>query len=142
MKISARNALAGTISKVTRGAVNAEVELTLQGKEKLVAVITLSSVDSLGLKEGKSAYAIIKANSVMIALGVRAGQLSARNVLEGTVKKIQDGAVNCEVTLKLGGGAEVVSVITKESVKSLGLKTGDPASAVIKASTVMVGIDH
>ncbi|HKS72741.1 MAG TPA: TOBE domain-containing protein [Terriglobales bacterium] len=142
MKISARNALPGTISRVTRGAVNSEVDLSLKGGENVVAIITNASVDSLGLKEGKSAYAIFKASSVMMARDLRAGQVSARNILSGTIQKIQDGAVNCEVTLKLAGGSDVVSIITKESVKSLGLKTGDSASAVVKASNVMIGVDH
>jgi molybdate transport system regulatory protein len=78
----------------------------------------------------------------MIAKGVRASQLSARNILDGKVAKIEDGAVNCEVTLKLTGGVDVVSIITKESVKSLGLKQGDSAQAVVKASNVMVGVEH
>ena len=142
MKISARNALPGTVSRISKGAVNAEVELTLQGKEKVISIITLSSVDSLGLKEGKSAYAIFKASSVMMAKDVGGGQLSARNILNGTIKKIQDGAVNSEVTLALAGGSDVVSIITKESVKSLGLKVGSSASAVVKASNVMIGVDH
>ncbi len=142
MKISARNALAGSITKVTRGAVNAEIDLALKGGEKVAAIVTINSVDSLGLKAGRPAYAIIKASSVMIAKELRAGQLSARNVLDGKVAKIQDGAVNSEVTLKLTSGADVVSIITKESVRSLGLKTGDSASAIVKASDVMVGVDH
>ena len=50
--------------------------------------------------------------------------------------------MNCEVTLKLTGGVDVVSIITKESVKSLGLKQGDSAQAVVKASNVMVGVEH
>lgn len=142
MKISARNTLAGTITKITKGAVNSEIDLTLKGGEKVVAIVTIHSVDSLGLKEGKAAYAVVKASSVMIAKGIRPGQLSARNVLDGKIAKIQDGAVNSEVTLKLTCGAEVVSIITKESVKSLGLKPGDSVSAVVKASNVMVGVDH
>lgn len=142
MKISARNVLPATIKRVTKGAVNSEVELTLTGGEKVVAIITIPSVDSLGLKEGKAAYAIIKASSVMIANGVRAGQLSARNVLDGAVANIRDGAVNCEVDLNLPGGTAVVAIITKESCKSLGLRLGGSASAIIKASSVMVGVDH
>ena len=106
MKISARNALAGTITKVTRGAVNAEIDLTLKGGEKVVAIITICSADSLGLKEGKLADAIFKASSVMIAKDLRSGQLSARNVLDGKVAKVQDGAVNSEVIVKLTSGAE------------------------------------
>lgn len=142
MKISARNALAGTITKVTRGAVNAEIDLTLKGSEKVVAIITICSADSLGLKEGKLAYAIFKASSVMIAKDLRSGQLSARNVLDGKVAKVQDGAVNSEVTVKLTSGADVVSTITKEGVKSLGLTTGDSVSAIVKASNVTLGVDH
>lgn len=107
-----------------------------------MAIITLHSEDALGLKEGKTAYAIIKASSVMIAKDLRAGQLSARNILPGEVARIHDGAVNSEVTVKLASGSELVSIITKESAKSLGLKTGVSVSAIIKASNVMVGVDH
>jgi molybdate transport system regulatory protein len=69
-------------------------------------------------------YAIMKASSVIVAKEVRPGQLSARNVLDGTVAKVADGTVNCEVTLKLAGGSKVVAIVTKESCKSLGLKPG------------------
>lgn len=68
-------------------------------------------------------------------------KLSAKNVLKGTVKSILPGAVNAEVVIVLPGGAEIVSVITKGSVESLGLKVGSSAYAVIKASNVIVGVD-
>lgn len=67
---------------------------------------------------------------------------SARNALKGTIKKIDLGAVNAEVTLELPGGQEIVSIITISSVKSLGLKEGEEAFAVIKASNVMMGTEH
>jgi molybdate transport system regulatory protein len=66
MKISARNVLAGKIQSITRGAVNAEVTLILQGGETVTSIITNGSVDSLELKEGQPAYAVIKASEVMI----------------------------------------------------------------------------
>ena len=68
MKLSARNVLKGTIKKVIRGAVNSEVTIELSGGAQVVSIITNASVDSLGLKEGVSAYAVIKASSVMIAV--------------------------------------------------------------------------
>lgn len=68
-------------------------------------------------------------------------KLSARNVLKGTVVKVIRGAVNSEVIIRLEGGAEVVSIITNESVDALGLKENKPAYAVIKASNVMVAVD-
>jgi molybdopterin-binding protein len=67
---------------------------------------------------------------------------SARNTLQGTIKKIDLGAVNAEVTLELPGGQEIVSIITISSVESLGLKEGEKAFAVIKASNVMMGTEH
>jgi molybdate transport system regulatory protein len=140
VKISARNALAGTVAKVVKGAVNSEVDLTLTGGEKVAAVITNSSAEGLGLKEGKVAYAIIKASDVIVAK--EPGKVSARNVLSGTVAQVEDGAVDSVVTLKLTSGTSLVAVITKESVKSLGLKNGEAASAIIKASHVIVGVDH
>ena len=69
-------------------------------------------------------------------------KISARNTLKGTVKRIDPGAVNAEVTLELPGGLQIVSIITKKSVADLGLSVGKPAYAVIKASNVMVGVDH
>ena len=68
MKISARNILSGKVLKVVRGAVNSEVTLELPGGTQLVSIITNTSVDTLGLAEGKQAYAIIKASSVMIGV--------------------------------------------------------------------------
>ncbi len=68
-------------------------------------------------------------------------KISARNVLKGKVKKIIIGAVNDEVVIQLAGGAEMVSIITKESVESLGLKEGKDVYAIVKASNVMVGVD-
>lgn len=68
-------------------------------------------------------------------------KLSARNVLKGKVIQIKQGVVNSEVILELTGGAQVVSIITKESVDNLGLAVGKPAYAVIKASNVMIAVD-
>jgi len=68
MKLSARNVLKGKVVKVVHGAVNAEVTIQLLGGEQIVSVITMASVESLGLKEGGGAYAVIKASNVMIAV--------------------------------------------------------------------------
>jgi molybdopterin-binding protein len=68
-------------------------------------------------------------------------KLSARNVLKGKVVQIKVGAVNSEVILELPGGAQVVSIITKESAENLGLAPGKTAYAVIKASNVMIAVD-
>jgi molybdopterin-binding protein len=68
-------------------------------------------------------------------------KISARNVLKGTVKQIITGTVNSEVIIETSCGEIIVSVITAESVESLGLKEGKEVYAVVKASNVMVAVD-
>ncbi len=68
-------------------------------------------------------------------------KLSARNVLKGTVRSVTHGAVNSEIVLELPGGAQLVSIITKQSAENLKLEPGSEAYAVIKASNVMVAVD-
>jgi len=68
-------------------------------------------------------------------------KLSARNTLPGTVKKIERGAVNAEIVLEVAPGITVVAIITLDAVQALGLQEGNRAYAVIKASSVMVGVD-
>ncbi len=67
-------------------------------------------------------------------------QISARNQLKGTVKRVTTGAVNSEVVIDVGG-IEVVAIITNDSVKRLGLAAGKSAYAVVKASDVMIATD-
>ncbi len=69
-------------------------------------------------------------------------RISARNTLKGKVKQIAEGAVNTEVIVELPGGVEIVSVITKKSVADLALAEGKDVYAVIKASNVMLAVDH
>ena len=65
-------------------------------------------------------------------------QISARNVLKGTVKSVNHGAVNSEIVVELPGGQELVSIITKSSAERLGLAEGKEVCAVVKASNVML----
>lgn len=68
MKLSARNQLTGTVKGITHGAVNSEVLLEVAPGVEVTAVITKSSAESLGLKAGSRAVAVIKASNVMIAV--------------------------------------------------------------------------
>ncbi|MGI6218072.1 MAG: TOBE domain-containing protein [Coriobacteriales bacterium] len=141
MKISARNQLKGIISAVTEGAVNGVVTIEV-GDQTIKADITMESIDQLGLKEGKTAYAIIKATNVMFATGnERIKTISARNQLPGTITAVKKGAVNGHVSLKLADGNVVSGSITNAAIEDLDLKVGDPALAVIKATDVIVGVD-
>jgi molybdopterin-binding protein len=68
MKLSARNMLKGTIVEVKKGQTTSHVRIDIGGGNVLTASITNESVDDLGLQKGKSAYAVIKATSVMVAV--------------------------------------------------------------------------
>lgn len=67
-------------------------------------------------------------------------KLSARNTLSGTVTDITKGAVAALVKIDIGGGHVVSSTVTVDAVEQLGLEIGKPATAVIKASDVILAV--
>lgn len=68
-------------------------------------------------------------------------EISARNVLEGTVENVDVGAVMANVKIKISPTNVITAVITKESVDKMGIKKGDTVSAIIKSTEVMVAKD-
>lgn len=140
MKTSARNQFLGTVTRVKAGAVNDEVELELPGGARIVAVVTRDSVQSLGLKPGAAAFALVKASSIVVAIDLAGAKLSSRNQLAGTVSAVNPGAVNCEVVIALdGGGASIAAIVTEQSARGMGLGAGQRATALFKASSVILG---
>lgn len=140
MRVSARNTFLGKVAGMKKGTVSAEVTLSLKGGDTVVAVITKESAESLGLKKGVEAYAIIKASSVILGKDLHDAKISARNLLCGTVEALVEGPVNEEVTVKLSGGNMLTSIITRESAKKLRISRGDHVCAIIKASSVILGM--
>ena len=139
MKTSARNQFVGTVSGYKAGAVNDEVELLLPGGARIVAIVTSESTGQLGLKLGASAFALVKASSVVVATDLQDARLSARNQLPGQVVSVSPGAVNAEVVIDIGDGVSIAAIVTQASVKALGLKPGIQATALFKASSVILG---
>lgn len=140
MKVSARNAFQGQIKAIHPGAVNMEVEITLSGGDALVAIVTAGGVKSLGLTVGSEVVALVKAPWVILATDDSGLTFSARNQLKGQVSELTKGSVNTEVGITLPGGAVVYAVVTNESCKELGLTLGTPATAIIKASHVILAV--
>lgn len=140
MKVSARNVFNGTVSAYRPGGVNAEVEVDIGGGDKLVAIITLESAQDLGIAPGKAVVALVKAPWVMVLTDPGSVKLSARNQLAGKVSSVAPGAVNSEVVIERPGGTRVAAVVTREAVAELGLVPGAGASALIKASHVVLGV--
>ncbi|HET8871651.1 MAG TPA: TOBE domain-containing protein [Aquabacterium sp.] len=140
MKVSARNQFAGTVTAIKQGAVNDEIEIGLPSGQSIVAVLTSESTRNLGLQVGGPALAWVKSSSVVVMTGGGSVRLSARNQLTGAVVRLHAGAVHTEVVIDLGQGLSVAAVVTHESAMSMGLSEGVTATALFKASSVMVGV--
>jgi len=156
MKTSARNQFLGRVVRIEPGAVNDLIELDIGAPQPLVALLTRESTQSLGLQIGTEAFALIKASSIILlcaddddaAYKVNAttaatpsrARFSARNCLSGTIMRITPGAVNAEVVLQLSGSASLAAIITQQSCTDMQLAVGQRASALFKASSVIVGV--
>jgi molybdopterin-binding protein len=68
MKVSARNVFSGKVKDMVKGPVSTEVTIAVAPGVDIVAVISTRSAETLGLAAGKSAHALIKASSVMVAI--------------------------------------------------------------------------
>ena len=141
MRISAKNVFSGTICEIIRDTSVAQVVLQLRSGNQITAVVSTDSVDALALEVGVSAYALVKASSVMIANEPGTLAISAKNLIRGSVTGITASAVLGEVALDIGAGETITATITDSSVKNLALKEGDEVWAVIKATSVIVGVE-
>ena len=65
-------------------------------------------------------------------------KISARNMIEGKVEKVQEGIITASVKIKIEKPSTITAIITKESIKDLDIKVGDTVKAVIKSTEVMV----
>jgi len=140
MKTSARNQFVGTVTSLRSGAVNDEVVITLPSGQRIVAVVTQESTQSLGLRTKMTAFALVKASSVVIATDLEGAKVSTRNQLVGKVSAVTPGAVNAEVVIDLDVGGSIAAIVTEGSVKSLGLAPGKRAIALFKAASVIVAV--
>ncbi len=140
MQTSARNALRGTVARVTDGAVNTEVTLKVADSFEIVAVVTCESARALKLEPGRPAVALIKSSFVVLAKG-EGLRTSARNQIEGVVAARNDGPVSCEITLEIAQGKTLTATITRESADVLDLKIGDRVTALIKAPHVILAVE-
>ena len=140
MSISARNVFKGRITDIKEGPINAEIEITTAGGDKIVAMLTEGSVKSLGLANGSQAVAVVKTPWVTLLSGTPEYRFSARNQLSGKVSGLVKGAVNCQVNVALPGDTTVSAMITNAAAADLCLTEGTPVIALFKASHVLVGV--
>ncbi|MCD6581043.1 MAG: TOBE domain-containing protein [Desulfuromusa sp.] len=141
MRISARNVFSGTVCEITRDISVSQVVLQLKSGHQMTAVISTDSVDALGLEVGSSAYAVVKASSVMIANNHLSLKISAKNRITGRITKITESAVIGEVVLDIGAGETITATITDSSVRNLELQEGNEVCAIIKSTSVIIGVE-
>ena len=137
MKISARNQMKATVVAVTKGMVNERLTLLTSRGAELSSVITSESVEEMSLEEGDTVTALFKASHVMLS-NTQINGISARNQLTGTIENVVKGVVNTEVTLVTETGEHIVSIITNEAAKDLGVLPGQRVVAIIKSSDIMI----
>jgi len=137
LQTSARNQFLGTVSAIDAGAVNSEVLVRISDHQQIVAMVTEQSRQDLSLEAGVAVIAMIKASSVTLALGDSL-QVSARNVLPGTIAKLEPGAVNTDVSIEVSEGKTLSAMITNYSAEQLALREGMPIWALFKASSVIL----
>ena len=137
VRTSARNQFVGRVARLNESKLTVEVIVALDAHTRIAAGVTRDSARALGLAVGSPVLALVKASSVL--LGVGDGVLtSARNHLTGTVSRVVSGPISAEVTLAVAAGRSVTAGITRESLDRLGLVKGKAASALFKASSVIL----
>ena len=139
MQTSARNQFSGTVTQVNAGVVTDEIQIRTDSGAELVATITHGSARALDLAAGSQVVALIKAPSVIVVTDAQGMRFSARNQLAGTVSQVKTGSVNTEVTID-AQGLKVVAMVTNDSANHLGLAVGTAATALFKASQVVLAV--
>lgn len=138
MQISARNQIQAVVDSIVFSKVSAQVSLKLKSGNILVSNITKSAVNDLDINKGDEVTAFFKSSNVLISTDLNLA-ISARNKFDGNISSIKKDEVNSEIVVDIGDGVSIVSVITTNSINTLGLKKGMPLCAIIKSSDIMIG---
>jgi molybdate transport system regulatory protein len=141
LRTSARNQFTGRITAVTARTVDAEIQMAIQGGERIVAGITNESVELLGLRPGRGIWALVKAVAVDIEPPSRQPAAAGTNRLCGPVQRIIRGDGPVEVVIALAAGVTVRGVTSLDKLDAMGIAEGGTACAVFAASSVIVGVD-
>lgn len=139
LSTSARNQLAGAVKRITKGAVNSEITVDVEGVFDLVAIVPNSALVDMRLKTKTAVYVLFSASSILISTDA-AIKFSARNQLAGVICRIEQGAVNSEVSIDIGHGKTLCAIINNSSLKDMRLAVGERVSSLIKASDLIIAV--
>ena len=137
IKTSARNQFVGEVIAIDDRGGMADVRLRLDGGDELVASITPESVETMALRAGAQAYALVKAPWVGVT--ARAPRRDpARNVYEGTITAVDAGQVSTRLTLTTAGGRAIAAALPQRLVAERGLQRGLRAWAGFSTESVIL----
>jgi molybdate transport system regulatory protein len=139
-RTSARNSFYGKVTGIEKGDIQSMVTLRSIGGHEVSSVITNSSLERLGLREGAHATALIKAPWVLVNRREEgaAGQV---NSYQGTVESIERGKLASEFIVRLDDGTEVCAVITEQSRARLALQIGDTAWVSFSEFAAIINVE-
>lgn len=140
-KTSARNTLFGKVVAIAKGDIQAKIALTTVGGLSLSAVITLDSMNRLGIKTGSLITAEVKAPWVVLQKSGESPPCSAENMFNGIVERINRGKVISEYVVRIQDGTEICSIMTSESGNRLGLGINDQVWAMFNSFSVVLHVD-
>jgi len=130
-----KNRLPSVITGISKGQLNAHIRLDWRS-QPLSVIVTSSAVDDMKLEVGDVVDVIFKASDVILAKGL-GGQISARNIMHGTVSDVREGFPLALVTIDTGED-KVSAELTLSSLKDMNIKIGDELDAVIKSSELIL----
>lgn len=140
-KTSARNSFFGKVARITRGDIQALVEVVTPEDLRVCSVITLGSLDRLGLKEGRMVTVEVKAPWVSLHRSETEPLCSAENRLPGVIVAMTRGLVNTEFRVAVGPHTELCAITTTESLRRMAVQEHDRVWAVFSSYAAIVRVD-
>ena len=129
--------LAAAMARAPRGH---EVVVALSDEAQIVSILAHRDIDGLGLMPGAAVVVLIQAGDIVLVQGDGL-RTSARNRIPGRVSGREDGAVNSEISLNIGGAKTLVATVTLESARALDLTPGAAVTALVKAPHVILATE-
>lgn len=129
------NRLCGTITNVIQGRIHAHIQI-LWKSTPLSVIITSASCEDMHLSAGDAIYVLVKGTDIMLAKSF-SGLLSARNRVNGFVRRIVQGDVLSKVFVECQGDM-LHAIITNASLKEMDIRNGDEVMAIVKSTELIL----
>jgi molybdate transport system regulatory protein len=140
VRATARNQFGGRISAVDWGPVTSQATVAMRGGQEVTATMTTRAARRLGIRPDREAIVLIKSSEIDLVTDLEGYALSARNQLDGTISRVERGAVSSTIGLTLPGGSTITASVESDAVDECGFVVGRTATAVFDAYSVMLAV--